>query len=77
MEATTTWLVLKQLAGTHSFRHLEFLQLQCFLELPLLGLFLPRCLHKHYASDCEQDESVKLNAASLYCLTKVNGQLRK
>ena len=52
VEATTTWLVLDQLAGTHSFRHLEFLQLQCFLELPLLGLFLPRCLHKHYALDC-------------------------
>ena len=52
VEATATWPVLKQLAGTHNFRHLEFLQLQCFLELPLLGLFLPRCLHKHCASDC-------------------------
>lgn len=29
---------------TYSFRHLEFLQLQCFLELLLLGLFLPLCL---------------------------------
>ena len=34
---------------TYSLRHLEFLQLQCFLELPLLGRLRPRCLH-HSAS---------------------------
>ena len=32
-------------AASYSFKHREFLQLQCFLELPLVGLFLPRCLH--------------------------------
>ena len=30
---------------TYSLRHREFLQLQCFLELPLLGRLRPRCLH--------------------------------
>ena len=45
-----------QRAAAYSFRHLEFLQLQCFLELPLLGLFRPRCLHAHRVVQmcCEQ-----------------------